>query len=205
MDEENKTTEEEYKAAKVSVRSMSKKVVIWLVVILIVLSIYDIVKSTQNGTSTWIQRYLQTNYPNLSEVFAGSSSSSSSSDVATAAIEEEYEEEEEEEEEETPGPFDEDGFIFPYSSEAYLDEDSIYTLNKYEDYKFKALLGFARNEIYARHGFKFKDGGKYDEFYSQYDWYNEMKHRDMEDSDLNEYEIENIRLIVQVEEQEGFR
>ena len=39
-------------------------------------------------------------------------------------------------------------FIFPNSNYAYLPKNQASTLNNYQ-------LGIARNEIYARHGYKF--------------------------------------------------
>lgn len=197
--------DEEKKVKKTKVQSMSKKVVIWIIVILSILFIVDIVRSSQNRTSSWIVTYMWKHYPYLIDAFSErGSSSSSSSDVAATEIE--YSEEEESVVEEVViSPFNEDGFIFQDSSENYLDKESIYNLNDFEDYEFKDLLGYARNEIYARHGFAFKKNGKYDNFYTQYDWYNEIEHGAVSDSDLNEYEVANIDLIVQVEEKEGFR
>lgn len=197
--------DEEKRVIKTNVGSMSKKVAIWIIMILVALFIVDIVRSSQNGTSPWIAIYMREHYPYLVDSFSGGGSSSSSSPEAAAAEVEYPEEKEVVVEEVVIYPFSEDGFIFPDSSEHYLDKESIYNLNDFEDYEFKDLLGYARNEIYARHGFAFKEGGKYDNFYTQYDWYNEIEHGSVLDSDLNEYEVANVSLIVQVEEKEGFR
>lgn len=82
--------------------------------------------------------------------------------------------------------------IFPYSSERYLEEEEV------EEYVTdKRTLRIARNEIYARHGFKF---GKEDliAHFSQFSWYH-LKINDTEETILNEYERHNIDIIKKYE------
>ncbi len=101
--------------------------------------------------------------------------------------------------------FDENGFLFADSDMRYLSEEELYQLQYAEDYDFKTLLGFARNEIYARLGYAFREDGSYYPYYMQYDWYRDMPHTSVDDSDLNQYEFANRELIVRIEQEEGFR
>lgn len=103
------------------------------------------------------------------------------------------------------GGFDENGFVFSDSNERYLTEEEVYELNDIEEYDFQTLLGYARNEIYARHGYAFNENGVYYPFYMQYDWYRNMEHHVVSDSELNEYEQANRDLIVAIERKEGYR
>ena len=77
----------------------------------------------------------------------------------TAAYEEEMGAELAEESLKEQGIFDENGFVFPDSNERYLTEEEVYALNDAEEYDFQTLLGHARNEIYARHGYAFNENG----------------------------------------------
>ncbi len=36
-------------------------------------------------------------------------------------------------------------------------EEEVYALRNSEEYDFQTLLGYARNELYARHGFAFNE------------------------------------------------
>lgn len=101
--------------------------------------------------------------------------------------------------------FDENGLLFWDSNERYLSEDEIYALKNNEEYDFQSLLGFARNEIYARRGYAFKEDGPYYTFYMQYEWYSNMSHDVFGDEVFNEYEIANRDLIVEIEKREGYR
>ncbi len=60
-------------------------------------------------------------------------------------------------------------------------------------------LRLARNEIYARHGRKFKDVGLKD-YFSSKSWYTPERD-DVPDSELNVYETANRDMIVKEEEQ----
>ena len=42
-------------------------------------------------------------------------------------------------------------------------------------------------------------------FYMEYDWYRNMEHHVVSDSELNEYEQANRDLIVAIERKEGYR
>lgn len=63
----------------------------------------------------------------------------------------------------------------------------------------------ARNEIYARHGRMFKDESLQD-YFETFDWYYpSIKPDDFEEAMLNEYELYNRDLIVEYEEEMGYR
>ncbi|MDD6243019.1 MAG: YARHG domain-containing protein, partial [Roseburia hominis] len=59
-------------------------------------------------------------------------------------------------------------------------------------------LRLARNEIYARHGYTFQDE-ELRAYFEAKPWY-EATVTDVQDTDLNEYEIANRDLIKQVED-----
>lgn len=101
--------------------------------------------------------------------------------------------------------FDSDGFIFADSDSRYLTDLEVHALKEMEGYEFQDLLGFARNEIYARHGYPFNEAGKYYPYYMQYSWYRDISHQTVTEDDLNTYEKENIKLIVQIETEYGYR
>lgn len=93
--------------------------------------------------------------------------------------------------------FDANGFVFADSSERYLTMDDIANLNK-------DMLGYARNEIFARNGNLFRTD-KYIEHYNSYDWYRNMpgKRYGVEPYELNPIEQANVNLIREREEQLG--
>lgn len=106
-------------------------------------------------------------------------------------------------------PFNEQGFLFAESSKQYLTSDEIWnqideTLKLTNNtYSRDELLGFARNEIFARHGNLF-DTPKYANHYNQYDWYARIDELHKVDySELNEYETANIALLLECEEMSG--
>lgn len=86
--------------------------------------------------------------------------------------------------------FDEQGFVFADSSERYLSPDEVAALSP-------ELLGFARSEIYARHGNVFLND-TYRNHYSQYPWYESLQKKSgVGYEDFNEIEIANVELINQ--------
>lgn len=115
------------------------------------------------------------------------------------AVEEEseegYSEEDSEEVGEEPEENQEDNnyysskdFILPYSDSEYISEEVISRLSPVE-------LRIARNEIYARHGRKFKDKELRD-YFNNFQWYRDLpKVKEVGDDELNDYEIENIKTI----------
>lgn len=210
---------------EMSVQDMSHKVIVGLIILLFLSAIVDIAISQNKGSKPWIVRYTMTHYPN---VFSNSKQSSKPTEVMRNYNESEtnqknnyktvneiisvgiseptnYENTNVNSAELTYVCFDPDGFLFSNSSNEYLSTDELYDLKNKEDHSFKELLGFARNEIYARHGYPFKKDGVYYQHYSQYEWYNDMEHKNVSDGELNQYEITNVKMIVSIEEKEGFR
>ena len=89
-------------------------------------------------------------------------------------------------------------YILPNSDSTYLTKSDLYGLTQEE-------CRLARNELYARHGRKFDDEGL-QEYFNSKDWYQGyVEPSDFNDSVLNEYEIANRDLIVQYEEEMGYR
>lgn len=68
-------------------------------------------------------------------------------------------------------PFDSNGFVFPDSLETKITASDIWSLPTTNDRTLFQVLGYARNEIFARCGHKFKDTSAYTKFYSSYGWY----------------------------------
>lgn len=82
----------------------------------------------------------------------------------------------------------EEGIIFPNSSEELINKNNIESLSD-ED------LRYAINELYARHGYIFKDEGL-KTYYEQFDWYEgQIKSDDFSMELFNETEIENIEML----------
>lgn len=85
-------------------------------------------------------------------------------------------------------------FIFPDSDSRYLNEQEIAELSR-------DSLGFARNEIYARHGYDFNNP-KYASYFYNKTWYDKHKSPEFPDKPstyLNDFEIKNIELIKKIE------
>lgn len=97
----------------------------------------------------------------------------------------------------SPAGFDINGFVFADSSDRYLSMDELLGLDK-------EMLGYARNEIFARNGNLFRKD-KYVNHYTSYDWYNSIpnKRYDIMLEDLTEIERANVNLILEREAQLG--
>lgn len=81
-------------------------------------------------------------------------------------------------------------YIFPDSNKKRLERAEVEALDP-------ELLGYARNEIYARHGYEFKNG-KYADYFNAKSWY---QPGGFSKSDLNSIEWYNMDLIAAVEEE----
>ena len=68
-------------------------------------------------------------------------------------------------------PFNGDGLLFPNSLTEKLTESDVWSLVIPADKTLLQLLGYGRNEIFARNGNKFPDTSVYTKFYSNYPWY----------------------------------
>lgn len=83
-------------------------------------------------------------------------------------------------------------YIEQFSNVEYLKEKN---LRKYD----KETLALIRNEIFARHGYVFSTEVYKKYFNSKY-WYSPNPSFKGGDSELNKYEIENVKLILKIEE-----
>lgn len=81
-------------------------------------------------------------------------------------------------------------YIFPNSSKKKLTEEEILSINK-------SLWPYARNEIYARHGYSF-DTAKFRNYFANKTWY---KEGGFSTKDLNSIEWYNMELIRDMEEE----
>ena len=98
---------------------------------------------------------------------------------------------------ETTGNAAEQEYILPGSNTAYLTEADLAGLTKEE-------LRLARNELYARHGRKFKDESL-NQYFSAKSWYHPSIEPDQfNESVFNEYEIANRKLIADYEKKMGY-
>lgn len=83
-------------------------------------------------------------------------------------------------------------YILPYSSTMYLSISDLYGLTADQ-------ARYARNEIYARHGRKFKDK-ELQKYFDNCSWYyGFIEPGDFDESWLNEYEKENVKVIKEYE------
>ncbi len=90
------------------------------------------------------------------------------------------------------------GYILENSNTAMLMDADLAHLTQYELY----LAAF---EIYARHGRLFSDDAVTN-YFSRYGWYyGTIKPQEFDESDLNEFEKKNVRLIVQYQQSRGYR
>ena len=91
-------------------------------------------------------------------------------------------------------------YIFPQSNSAYLTKDQLEGLSKDQ-------MAYARNEIYARHGRRFRDQ-KFQDYFNSKSWYVPQYDPDqfdaIQDTVFNDYEKENARLILEVEKEHGY-
>lgn len=92
------------------------------------------------------------------------------------------------------------------SEEYILDgSDSRYISSSELDGLTAQEVKLARNEIYARHGRKFEDKA-IRKYFKQFSWYHpSIEPEDFDESSLNNFEVANRDLIVQYEEEHGYR
>lgn len=82
------------------------------------------------------------------------------------------------------------GYVLPHSDKVELTSEDLKKLNLWH-------LSLARNEIYARHEYVFRDPG-IRKYFEEKKWYNPNKH--FSEEDLNEVEKSNIGFILVLEE-----
>lgn len=92
-----------------------------------------------------------------------------------------------------------DDYILPYSDSAYLTEEDLDGLTKDE-------LRLACNELYARHGRKFKDAD-YQAYFNSKSWYHgTVDPEDFDDTAVfNQYELANRDFIIAYEKEKGYK
>ena len=79
---------------------------------------------------------------------------------------------------------------FPQVSSRHLSEDELSELDK-------ETLQIMRNEVFARYGYRFKEGGEMEQYFSKQDWYR-PQHTDVTGY-LTQVELDNIELIKKIE------
>ena len=100
---------------------------------------------------------------------------------------------------------DEDGFVFAKSSSEVLSEEMVLALREDETVGFQRLLKMSINEIYARHGQLFNAGEVNDTHYQKYSWYRETNKHGVKWEEFNNFEKTNLRLLISIEEEYGYR
>lgn len=68
-------------------------------------------------------------------------------------------------------PFDSQGLVMAKSLSEKLSYEELWDIPQTKDLTLYQLLGYARNEMFARGGHKFKDTSTYYKYFKQYSWY----------------------------------
>lgn len=102
-------------------------------------------------------------------------------------------------------PIDGEGFVFAKSSREVLSEEMVLALREDETVGFQRLLRMSINEIYARHGQIFNAGEVNDAHYQKYIWYRETNKHVVEWDEFNDIEKTNLRFLILLEEEYGYR
>ena len=68
-------------------------------------------------------------------------------------------------------PFDKDGLVMAKSLSETLSYDELWDIPATDEMTLLRLLGYARNEMFARGGHKFGDTSNYLKYYKQFSWY----------------------------------
>lgn len=106
---------------------------------------------------------------------------------------------------EMQSPVDDEGFVFAKSSSEMLSEEMVLALSDDRTVGFQRLLRMSINEIYARHGQLFNDGEVNDIHYQKYNWYRETNKHVVEWDEFNDIEKANLRFLISIEEEYGYR
>ena len=106
---------------------------------------------------------------------------------------------------EMQSPVDDEGFVFTKSSSEMLSEEMVLALSDDRTVGFQRLLRMSINEIYARHGQLFNDGEVNDIHYQKYNWYRETNKHVVEWDEFNDIEKANLRFLISIEEEYGYR
>lgn len=106
---------------------------------------------------------------------------------------------------EVQSPIDDEGFVFAKSSSEVLSEEMVLALSDDETVGFQRLLRMAINEIYARRGQMFNFGEINDIHYQKYSWYKKTNKHTVEWDEFNDIEKTNLRFLISIEEEYGYR
>lgn len=106
---------------------------------------------------------------------------------------------------EMQSPVDDEGFVFAKSSSKMLSEEMVLDLSDDRTVGYQRLLRMSINEIYARHGQLFNDGEVNDIHYQKYNWYRETNKHVVEWDEFNDIEKANLRFLISIEEEYGYR
>ena len=106
---------------------------------------------------------------------------------------------------EMQSPVDDEGFVFAKSSSEVLSEEMVLALSNDETVGFQRLLRMSINEIYARHGQMFNAGEVNHIHYQKYNWYRETNKHVVEWDEFNDIEKANLRFLISIEEEYGYR
>ena len=68
-------------------------------------------------------------------------------------------------------PFDKDGLVMAKSVSESVSYDELWDIPSTDEMTLLKLLGYARNEMFARGGHKFGDSSNYLKYYKQFKWY----------------------------------
>lgn len=68
-------------------------------------------------------------------------------------------------------PFDKDGLVMAKSLTESVSYDELWDIPQTDDLTLLQLLGYARNEMFARGGHKFGDSSNYLKYFKQFSWY----------------------------------
>ena len=75
------------------------------------------------------------------------------------------------EENENESPFDGDGLVMAKSVRESVSYDELWDIPQTKDMTLLQLLGYARNEMFARGGHQFSDTSNYYKYFKQFSWY----------------------------------
>lgn len=165
-----------------------KKIIIAVTVsvLVIIAVIFMGIKLLMNESDEYIER------PQIEEKQEESSSAKTMEEES--GVSEDYDTEEWEETEDNPVS----EYVLEGSDSRYLSKSDLFGMTKEE-------CRLARNEIYARHGRIFDDE-KLREYFEACEWYYpSIQPDDFKESMLNKYEVANRDLIIEYEEEQGYR
>lgn len=100
---------------------------------------------------------------------------------------------------------DEEGFVFAKSNSEVISEEMVFALSDDGAVGFQRLLRMSINEIYARHGQRFNVGDVNDIYYQKYSWYRKTNKHIVEWDEFNDIEKTNLRFLISIEEEYGYR